>query len=137
MKKILTLFLILSLTSSCITNYYYVNLEEDTPIYENKREGTISYYFIPKSEKVYVSSTTKKYKRIKWKKYKGWAINPTYSSSSSSSTTSNYTNSQSYRSVQNSYKPKSYSNGTVQVKGYYRKDGTYVRPHTRSAPKRR
>jgi len=26
--------------------------------------------------------------------------------------------------------------GPVQVKGYYRKDGTYVRPHTRSAPRR-
>ncbi len=26
------------------------------------------------------------------------------------------------------------SGGTVHVKGYYRKDGTYVRPHTRSAP---
>lgn len=25
----------------------------------------------------------------------------------------------------------------VSVKGYYRKDGTYVRPHTRSAPRRR
>lgn len=25
----------------------------------------------------------------------------------------------------------------VKVKGYYRKDGTYVRPHTRSAPRRR
>lgn len=29
------------------------------------------------------------------------------------------------------------SSGTVQVKGYYRKDGTYVRPHTRSAPRRK
>lgn len=26
--------------------------------------------------------------------------------------------------------------GTVRVRGYYRKDGTYVRPHTRSAPRR-
>jgi micrococcal nuclease len=26
--------------------------------------------------------------------------------------------------------------GTVQVKGYYRKDGTYVKPHTRSKPKK-
>lgn len=26
--------------------------------------------------------------------------------------------------------------GTVQVRGYYRKDGTYVRPHTRRAPSR-
>lgn len=29
------------------------------------------------------------------------------------------------------------SSGRVQVRGYYRKDGTYVRPHTRSAPRRR
>lgn len=29
------------------------------------------------------------------------------------------------------------SGGTVNVRGYYRKDGTYVRPHTRSAPRRR
>ena len=28
-------------------------------------------------------------------------------------------------------------NGPVQVRGYYRKDGTYVRPHTRSRPRRR
>ncbi|MBO9592406.1 MAG: hypothetical protein J7599_05800 [Niabella sp.] len=27
--------------------------------------------------------------------------------------------------------------GPVHVQGYYRKDGTYVRPHTRSAPSRR
>ena len=27
--------------------------------------------------------------------------------------------------------------GTVSVRGYMRKDGTYVRPHTRSAPRRR
>jgi len=27
------------------------------------------------------------------------------------------------------------SGGTVQVKGYYRKDGTYVRPHTRRKPR--
>ncbi|MDO5665356.1 MAG: hypothetical protein Q4G63_08885 [Bacteroidia bacterium] len=27
--------------------------------------------------------------------------------------------------------------GSVNVKGYYRKDGTYVRPHTRSSPKSR
>lgn len=30
-----------------------------------------------------------------------------------------------------------YSGGEVRVRGYYRKDGTYVRPHTRSAPTRR
>jgi hypothetical protein len=30
--------------------------------------------------------------------------------------------------------PATNSGGSVQVRGYYRKDGTYVRPHTRSAP---
>lgn len=30
----------------------------------------------------------------------------------------------------------SYSSGTVRVKGYYRKDGTYVRPHTRRKPRK-
>jgi hypothetical protein len=29
------------------------------------------------------------------------------------------------------------TSGEVNVKGYYRKDGTYVRPHTRSAPRKR
>lgn len=29
------------------------------------------------------------------------------------------------------------SGGTVQVKGYYRKDGTYVKPHSRKTPKRK
>ncbi|HEV7645900.1 MAG TPA: DUF3761 domain-containing protein [Pyrinomonadaceae bacterium] len=29
------------------------------------------------------------------------------------------------------------SGGTVQVRGYYRKDGTYVQPHTRSAPRKK
>lgn len=32
--------------------------------------------------------------------------------------------------------PSGGSGGTVHVDGYYRKDGTYVRPHTRRPPKR-
>lgn len=30
-----------------------------------------------------------------------------------------------------------YTGDRVQVRGYYRKDGTYVRPHTRSRPRRK
>ena len=33
------------------------------------------------------------------------------------------------------YKPSSNTGGRVSVKGYYRKNGTYVKPYTRSAPK--
>lgn len=32
------------------------------------------------------------------------------------------------------YTPPTNTGGSVQVKGYYRKDGTYVRPHTRRRP---
>lgn len=37
----------------------------------------------------------------------------------------------------NRYSERSYTGGTVSVRGYYRKNGTYVQPHTRRAPRRR
>lgn len=55
-----------------------------------------------------------------------WLNSPDKETSSASTTDS----SPSY--ANDSDRPK-----TVQVRGYYRKDGTFVRPHTRSAPKRR
>ena len=40
--------------------------------------------------------------------------------------------------TKSSYSPsRSTGTGRVQVKGYYRKDGTYVRPHTRKSPTKR
>lgn len=64
---------------------------------------------------------------------------PRQSTGSGSGITSSRTPSTpSTSSSQSSYSPPARSTGgSVQVKGYYRKDGTYVRPHTRSAPKRR
>jgi hypothetical protein len=52
-----------------------------------------------------------------------------------SRTTTTTTRSSTSTTAKSSYTPG--SGAPVQVKGYYRKDGTYVRPHTRSAPKRR
>jgi len=51
--------------------------------------------------------------------------------------TTSQTYSSSNGSSSSSYRPSTSSGGSVQVNGYYRKDGTYVRPHTRSAPRRR
>lgn len=134
MKKILSLLLVFYLASSCVTNYYYVNMEDDTPIYDSKGDGSKTYTYIPKGSKAYVSSSKKKYKRIKWNSYKGWAADPIYSIEKKSS----YTKTKSSQSSQNNYTPKSSSGvGAVKVKGYHRKDGTYLRPHTRSAPRRK
>lgn len=52
----------------------------------------------------------------------------TPSNSFSNDSSSSYTPSPSYSSPS--------SGGSVSVRGYYRKNGTYVRPHTRSAPRR-
>ena len=135
MKK-LSIILIYLLFTSCVTNYYFVNVEEDTPIYNNTNGNGESITVIPRGYSAYIASGTKKHRKIKWKNYKGWAINPVYKNSvdaSSSGSSSSYDSSKSnYRSSSSTS-----SGGTVHVKSYTRKDGTYVRSHTRSAPKRR
>lgn len=131
-KKLLYFIFILFLTSSCVTNYYFVNLEEDTPIYEKANDDGEAIVVVPKGYSVHVASSTNKYRKIKWKNYKGWVVNPNYTIE----TTSSYNNnpkSSTYRTPSTT----SSSGGPVQVKGYYRKNGTYVRPHTRSAPRRK
>jgi len=134
MKKTL-LLLVYFLITSCSTNYYFVNIEEDTPIYQNTRNDSQSITFIPKGYSAFVTSGSKKYRKVKWKNYKGWAINPVYSlPTTSNAANSTYQTHSNYTTRNSSTRS---SGGTVHVKGYTRKDGTYVRPHTRSAPKRR
>ncbi len=134
MKKI-TFFLILLLSIVSCTNYYTVLLTEDTNVYgTSSNENIVT--TIPKDTKVYLSNKANKknYKKIKWGNYSGWAYNPTYTSYSSYIPTKSYNTptSPSYN-----YTPSTSSGGTVHVKGYTRKDGTYVSPHTRSAPRRK
>jgi hypothetical protein len=115
-----------------------VNIDEDTTIFTSKNEKE-SVTVIPKGSGAYINRSDKRARKLKWKKFKGWAINPKYSNSSFSSN-SNNSNSSNNTSSNNSYTKSSTrtsSGGTVQVKGYTRKNGTYVAPHTRSAPRRR
>lgn len=68
---------------------------------------------------------------------KGWTFSSRHIQS-----TSSYHNSLDDDYIPYNYIPSYYyttpsSGKTVNVRGYYRKDGTYVRPHTRSAPRRR
>lgn len=134
MKKITFFLIILLLMVSC-TNYYTVLLTEDTNVYAtSSNENIIT--TIPKDTQVYISNKANKknYKKIKWGNYYGLAYNPSYTSYSAYTSARNYnTSTPSY----NNYTPSKSSGGTVHVKGYTRKDGTYVSPHTRSAPRRR
>lgn len=91
----------------------------------------------------------KKYRRAKYGNKRGYVYKTRFLSEKKirslsdwnfDSETSTYKYSHSNHALSNStkykYKPTS-TGGTVQVKGYYRKDGTYVKPHTRRAPSRR
>ncbi|MFP3833297.1 hypothetical protein [Chryseobacterium sp. SIMBA_028] len=138
MKRILNLVFFLTICFSilsCSTNYYTVLLSEDATVYSSA-DSTNIVTIIPKNTQVFLSSKPNKgnYKKIKWNNYSGWAHNPVYTSynnyipvkTPSRTSTYNYS-SENTRS----------SGGSVSVKGYYRKNGTYVKPHTRSSPSRR
>lgn len=128
MKKLILLLLI-PLLFSCTTNYYAVTLVEDSPLFKNPNDGN-SIIVIPKGETVYLSKAKKSYRKIKYGTYRGYVYNPVYAGSTEES---DYKTS-SYRSSSSS--SSSSSSKTVHVRGYTRKDGTYVRPHTRSAPRK-
>lgn len=133
MKKIFLLLIIITL-NSCSTNYYFVNIDEDTNIYTSKK-GTESVAIIPKGSGAYINTSSKKCRKVKWRNYKGWVISPVYSNSTNISNNYNSSN-YNYTKSSTNYSPSS-SGGSVNVKSYTRKDGTYVRSHTRSAPRRR
>lgn len=138
MKRAILLFLISFLFSSCVTNYYYVTLEEDTNIYLSSNDGSNIQTVIPSGDMAYISSKVKKnnYRRIKYKNKYGWAYNPSYRGYAASNYSSyNYTSGTSKKS--RSYTKSSGRAKTVSVKGHYRKNGTYVKPYKRSAPRRR
>jgi hypothetical protein len=135
MKKILVLFLLM-LSVSCTTNYYYVMANEDTPLYDGKNENHNTLVVVPQNTQMFINSKGTKYRRIKYGNFQGWAINPRYSASGSSTSlqSSSYGGSSSTPRGRSSYYSPS---KTVNVRGYTRKNGTYVKPHSRSAPRRR
>ena len=123
MKKIFLFVIFAFIFSSCVTNYYSSILVEDTSLL-NSQGSTRDIAIVQKGEKVFLSTKfyRGKYKRIKWKNYSGWVINPKDSIYNPNTKT-----------TFSSYTPSVNSKGSVHVRGYYRKNGTYVRPHTRSS----
>lgn len=121
---------------SCITNYYYVTVNGNTPVYSTQSDGSSLVCNIPSGHGMYIKGKKyRKYRKIKYGNYVGWTYNPNYKESSYYSSRSNSLSTSRSSSSSNYSTPS--SSKTVNVKGYYRKDGTYVRPHTRSAPKRK
>lgn len=145
MKRFYLLLVSIFVFSSCVTNnYIQMYADEDIVLYSSPDEYSKEVVVIPSGSPIYVNSSREKrsYREFRYGKYKGWTKSKRYVYGKQgwtkklygSSYGTNSSSSSSNSSSSSSYTP---SGGTVQVKGYYRKDGTYVRPHTRSAPRRR
>jgi len=142
----LLLFIGLIFSTSC-TKVYYVG-ESTTPIniYATADTTTASIYTIPSKTYVLIKKRARTYPALVYESYEGFAYKPLFINirkfnSSRDGNLYGYstikpTTPSSYSPSRAGSKTRS-SGGTVQVKGYTRKDGTYVAPHTRKAPTRR
>ena len=161
---ILSLLTAVILLSSCTTNYYLTVSDTETPIYstedgyekiatieagkgfisKSRSSRTATRYGIQNGYSPYVV-TWKSLKKLTKKQLALLAFTTDYSYTYSGVPTSDYRYGRllkTYPSYTPSASPRSTtkstgsSGGTVHVKGYTRKDGTYVKPHTRTAPRR-
>ena len=132
LMKSLFLLLFTIAFSSCTYNFYSSNAT--TEIFSDEKMVT-SVGSLEPNEVVVVKGDKKKKVKVRTKSGYAWinleAFN--YQGKAAKADYVNYSSASS--SVKRSSSPS--SGGPVQVKGYYRKNGTYVKPHTRSAPRRR
>ena len=134
MKKLLILLFFILIFGSCTTNYFLCETAGPVKLYASPNTNS-TYIEVPVGKNLISTGKYKKYRRAKYGNKRGYVYKTRFDSE-----TSTYKYSHSNHALSNStkykYKPTS-TGGTVQVKGYYRKDGTYVKPHTRRAPSRR
>lgn len=156
MRLILTGLAIL-LFARCTTNYYICAVDNPVVLYRTQKLDTSSRICrIPINKQIVAYKNGKKTRKVIYGTATGYikANNFYYetpcSSKDLSYLTFNDDSTYSYKGSKitpfpdgsptysnNSSSPSSSTGGTVHVKGYYRKNGTYVKPHTRSAPKRK
>lgn len=153
MKKFIFFILIALSFSSCISYNYYANNSPDIftctfndsyPIYAAEDLDNVA--FVTSSNIVYLGQKLENnYWAIRYDTIIGYIKKPKFKTKNKVSKKDKdyldfgyngyYVDRSKKRS--SSYSPNlgSYSSGgSVSVKGYYRKDGTYVKPHTRKAP---
>lgn len=157
MKKIIfILSVLIALVTSCSTSSYYIYQTDSNIELQRTKYNVVPYMYIPKGKHIVIKESNSTFKKAQYGGNKGYICgtshlsNPIRISSKDikllnfNSTDSTYY----YKgkkltptetlNTKSSYAPsRSTGTGSVQVKGYYRKDGTYVRPHTRKAPTRR
>jgi len=139
MKTIIILIFTLSLCS-CSSTYFVGETTEPTKLYSVTDTVSSIAYTIPTGTTILIQRKLKKYHYVIIEGYRGYIYNPGYKNyhkynSELDGVIYGYTTVKPAK--KNSYTSNSStpSGGSVNVKGYYRKNGTYVSPHTRSSPK--
>ncbi len=138
-----------TILSSCTTNYYLVSSGEETPVYSQPNENN-STAIIP-ANRPFIYWGKGKRAKTKYGQINGYSAYLTswrklakltkkqltaLTFENDAGYSYNRVSNSTYSGGTSSKKSSTSSGGTVHVKGYTRKDGTYVRPHTRSAPRR-
>lgn len=137
MKQVAYAFIALFMLS-CSGNYYLCTVDKPVAFYTTK-DTTKAAFYIPQGKQLIARKKSKKYRAVTYGTTNGYIIaqsflnETSYSSKEQQYLVFNHDSTYTYTYPAAS----SSSGGSVYVKGYYRKDGTYVRPHTRSAPKRK
>ena len=145
--KFLLGFIVCSIMMFGCSNIYYIG-QTTTPInvYNTTDTTVTTTYIIPVGSKVLTKRRTKKFHYIIYQNHKGYTFNPVYANYRKydysldgelygyTSKKYNQSNSSSGNKTKSTY---SSTSKTVKVKGYTKKNGTYVSPHTRSSPSRK
>lgn len=121
--------------TSCKNIYYVGQTTEPIKVYYEPDTTSLLTYTIPIGSKVLTKKKSRKFQHVIFNNYKGYAFKPTYIGYHKYNSS---VDGELYGYSPLKTKSSTYTGGgTVNVRGYYRKNGTYVSPHTRSAPSRR
>ena len=138
MKKLFYLFLMYTLISSCsVEKYYLCTVDSPVDVYTSADFGSKILTVNP-SQKLIAYNRAGSYRRVSVGQQTGYIRYTSFNSEVQFPKTK-LRKFKKLTDTNNGLATKvgtSTSGGAVQVKGYRRKDGTYVKPHTRSAPRR-
>lgn len=158
MKNLLVVLILFITLNSCISyqtsdyNTYLGTSIEDMPIQVSPEKKSEFLMYIPAGMQYVAEKVNykKDYWKIKYDETTGYVKKPVFGKLYKISYTDKlvFNDSIGYHiknqptEISNYYSGSTINNtysggGSVHVKGYYRKDGTYVKSHTRSAPKSR
>ena len=155
MKRIYTLIFVTFLCA-CSSGYYSITNSENIAFVDKPAESAKLIDTIPAGT-IYLSmQENKRFRKVKYGQKKGYILNPYYDNPYYETKFEKQEKQKQYEirlaKIKSSYvdvendssntsdTPPSYSDDrdkTVKVKGYYRKNGTYVQPYNRRPPSRK